>query len=209
MSNNAQACVGHYKLDDNAASTAVVDDTGTKNGVYKDGIGAVNTSTGASTGVINGAIDFDTDEWVDVAGLGQTIKTIVMWCNPDAINVTGTLIDLNGTDFLNHTNATITPGGFSGGVQVIYVDGEVSATVTAGNWHMVAITSTTGYLANGVDIARLQGTDYFDGYLDNIMLFTRTLSPDEIKALYNAGNGLAHVGELDRAEQFTRTLRRQ
>ncbi len=67
MSSLEEACVGHWKMNDDAATATVVDAMGDHNGTYKDGSGNINTSTGASTGKIGGALDFDGDEYVEIA----------------------------------------------------------------------------------------------------------------------------------------------
>lgn len=60
-------CVAHWAMNDNAATATVADSVGSHNGTYKDGDGDVNTDTGSVTGKINGALDFDGDEYVEVA----------------------------------------------------------------------------------------------------------------------------------------------
>lgn len=60
--------IAHYKMNDDAATAVVVDATSDHNGTYKDAGGDLNTDTGASTGKINGALDFDgTDECIEIA----------------------------------------------------------------------------------------------------------------------------------------------
>lgn len=51
--------VAHYKMNDNAATSVVVDEVGNSNGTYKGPDGDLNTDVGASTGKINGALSFD------------------------------------------------------------------------------------------------------------------------------------------------------
>jgi len=49
--------IGHWKMNDDAATATVVDETGNHDGTYKNASGNLNTDTGASTGRIGGAID--------------------------------------------------------------------------------------------------------------------------------------------------------
>ena len=94
----------------------------------------------------------------------------------------------------------MTVNGFAAGsTEVIYVDGVVGTTVTA-NWHHIVITATVGFTASDLDIGRLQGSGYFDGLIDNVMLFDTTLNIDEAKALYHGGHGteITEVIDLDR-----------
>lgn len=77
--------IAHYKMNDDAATAVVVDETGNHNGTYKDAGGDLNTDTGASTGKTNGALAFDgTDEYVEIADhadlrFGTGDFSIVVW----------------------------------------------------------------------------------------------------------------------------------
>lgn len=84
------ALIAHWKMDDNAASEVVTDETGNHDGAYQDTSGNLNTSTGASTGHIDGALDLDgTDEYIlvtDHADFSPTIGlsfSITAWCYMD------------------------------------------------------------------------------------------------------------------------------
>lgn len=60
--------IAWWKMNDNAASATVVDETGNHNGTYKDSGGDLNTETGSVAGKINNSLDFDgTDEYVEIA----------------------------------------------------------------------------------------------------------------------------------------------
>ena len=197
--------VGHWKCNDNAASTAVIDSVGTANGVYTDNATPVNTSTGtvASKAGVGTALDLDTDEWINVGNAAVSVRSISMWINADAINVTGHLIDLDGTNYVKQTNATLSVGGFAGSTEVIYVDGAVGATITA-NWHHVVVTATAAFTASDMDIGRLEGSEYFDGLIDNVMLFDSTLNIDQVKALYSAGHGTEIAADTDESRRIKR-----
>lgn len=169
------APVGHWRMNDNAASAVVVDSTGAKNGTYKDGGVNVNTSTGSVAGKKNLALDLDTNEHIDIGNHGSSIKSIAVWCKPDAVDVTDYLIDLNGIDYITIVNGTVTQNGFGTGTQIIYVDGVVAATVTA-DWHLIILTSTDGFTASDLDIGRLGGVGYFNGLVDNVMFFDTVLT---------------------------------
>lgn len=81
---------------------------------------------------------------------------------------------------------------------------------TPGTWYLLAVTKTSGTYTiwiNGVPstgtsqtnstpiprptaplmIGQAEGLGYFDGFLDEIEIFTRALSATEIQAIYNAG----------------------
>lgn len=193
--------IAHWKCNDNAASTTVVDCIGGNSDVYTDNATGVNTSTGtvASNSYVGTGLDLDTDEWIDVGNQGGSVKSISLWCNPDAVNVTDYLIDLDGTNYITIVNGTVTVNGFAGSTEVIYVDGAVISTVTA-NWHHVVVTATAAFTASDTDIGRLEGSGYFNGLIDNVMLFDTTLNIDQVKALYNGGRGteIPAVTDIDR-----------
>ena len=197
--------IGHWKLNDNAATTTVLDDLGANNGVYTDNVTGVNTSTGsvASNSSVGTALDLDTDEWIDVGNQGSSIKTISLWCKPDSIAGLDYLIDLNGSDAIGILTGTITLLGFAGSTEVIYVDGVVGTTITA-NWHHVVVTATAGFTASDLDIGRYEGTSYFDGLIDNVMLFDTTLNIDQVKALYGGGHGTEIAADIDESRRIKR-----
>ena len=197
MSRLQDALVAHYKMNDNLATSAVVDSTGTKNGVYTDGVTPVNTSTGSVAGKVNSALDLDTNEWINVGAHGATIKkTIAMWVNPDAVNVTDGIIQLNGSVVAKITNGTVTMAGWT-----IYIDGEVGTAVTA-DWHFIAFTNDTGSDADILQIGKDYAFTYFNGIVDNVMLFTEELTPDEIRRLYNNGHGSEILAEAECTRRF-------
>lgn len=198
--------IAHWKCNDNAASTTVVDSVGSANGVYTDNVTGVNTSTGsvASKAYVGTALDLDSDEWINVGNQAGSVKSISLWCNPDDVTAhTDYLIDLDGTNYITIVNGTVTVNGFAASTEVIYVDGAIASTVTA-NWHHIVITATAGFTASDLDIGRLEGSGYFDGLIDNVMLFDMTLNIDEVKALYHGGHGTEIVGVIDDTRRIPR-----
>lgn len=91
-------------------------------------------------------------QYIDIGSGPLGVKTIVFWVKPNAVNVTDYPIDLNGNS-VRIVNGTVTLQGFTGGTNIIYVDGAVDTTITAA-WHMIAITCTTGRNCTDFDIAR-------------------------------------------------------
>lgn len=148
-------------------------------------------------GKINGAFDFNgTSDFGEVGDTASDVKSIVMWVNPDDVTAhTDSIIDLNGTDYITIVNGTVTKNGFATGTQIIYVDGTVASTVTA-NWHLIVLTSTVGFTADDLDIGR-KGSGYFDGKIDNVMIFSVELSQDEVNILYNNGAATEIHAELN------------
>jgi len=197
--------VAHWKCNDNAASTTVIDSVGTANGVYTDNATGVNTSTGsvASGSGVGTALDLDTDEWINIGNAGMTVKSISLWAKPDSVTVVTTnFLDLNGTDYFGQLNGTIVGAAFA--TYVVYVNGELGTTITT-DWNHIVITSTGGGIASDLDIGRLEaaGPIYSNGLKDNVMLFDTTLNIDQVKALYNGGRGteIPAVTDIDRRIQ--------
>lgn len=97
---------------------------------------------------------------------------------------------------------------------------DVSTTLPTGNWHHIVLRydGTTfssyqnntlidsknigsitidwsGYIGSDVGIGRMEQAGsyyYFDGKIDEVMIWNRALSTDDIAVLYNSGSGLAY-----------------
>lgn len=122
--------------------------------------------------------------YIDIGTGPASVKTVALWVNPVAVNVTDSPIDLNGTDFLTIVNGTLTQNGFAGGTAVLYTDGVAAAvTVTAGAWYHIAITDTVAKDAADFDIGR-ETANYFDGLIGDVRLYSTVLSAMEMKDLY-------------------------
>lgn len=235
-------CVAHYKMDDNADSTTVIDAIGTSNGTA-----ARNTSLMHTVGIIGGAITFNgSDDYVDTNNAFNTVLnsnfTTIIWFNAtdlpeDAVH--GGLFGNNGNDRkfylkintdgkltvlyqvsseegynLFTTNDAVTNGA-DGWNQLacivesidvsttritIYLNGvsigtKTSSSTTMANWnstenHFIGMVGSDGEVAGGWP---------FNGIIDNVMIFNKALSADEIALLYNTDNGFALTGEADAA----------
>lgn len=122
--------------------------------------------------------------YIDIGSGPSSVKTVTLWVNPVAVNVTDSPIDLNGTDFLTIVNGSLTKNGFAGGTTVLFTDGVKDAvTVTAGAWYFVAITDTNAKNASDFDIAR-ETANYYDGLIGDVRLYSTVLSTLEINNLY-------------------------
>ncbi len=86
------ALVARWQLDDDAASTTVVDDIGTNDGTLVDATGDANTDAHSTLGRGNGALVFDgTDDYVVVADdvvfdINETLSVFV-WAKNDSDNL--------------------------------------------------------------------------------------------------------------------------
>ena len=72
-----------------------------------------------------------------------------------------------------------------------YVDGALGDTVSAGGWHHVAITGMTVNIDEDIRFgARYNGSQFFDGEINEISLWNKTLSLAEVQELFNDGVAL-------------------
>jgi hypothetical protein len=73
------------------------------------------------------------------------------------------------------------------GVSKLYVNGaEVSyASQTQGAGTMTSYPNTGFILGNGAD----SGQHYFDGKMDNVMIYAKALTPAQVYALYKSQSG--------------------
>ena len=123
---------------------------------------------------------------IDIGTGPASVKTVAMWFKPDDVTAhTDTIIDLNGTDYLEVINGTLTQNGFAGGTAVLYTDGVAAAvTLTAGRWYHVGITDTSAKNANDFDIGRKDAA-YTDGIVAGVRLYSTLLTPQQMKTLYD------------------------
>ncbi|MDZ7611400.1 MAG: LamG-like jellyroll fold domain-containing protein [Candidatus Moranbacteria bacterium] len=111
-------------------------------------------------------------------------KTISFWIKADD-TTSRKVMDIDGTDQIEiDASSNIVATSFPD--PTVYVDGSSASATIDSNWHHVVITDTTGVTASALDLARVS-TDYFDGALDEIRLYDRVLSSDEISKLYRHG----------------------
>jgi hypothetical protein len=178
-----------------SAYTIVEDETGNYNGVPKKNTTTVNTiEIGNVNGKINGCATLDgVNENIAFSASLPTIRTIAMWIKPQNLTTTQTLFALSSTVYLSLAgfDAGIDANGFSSGTNVIYVDGKVDSTIPDQGWHHVVLTNTNGY--DGSEFNKIgrrgSGTYYFKGSIDNVRLYNRTLSAEEVGQLYKEGLG--------------------
>jgi hypothetical protein len=214
-------CIAAYKMNDNAASTTVVDSRGLSNGTAQQ-----NTSVLHTTGKVGGALTFNgSSDYVAITSPSQIDITaaplsVFAWVYPAVSAVSGYVVckNLSASSniqyalYWNGTNFYVT----------CYLEGEIKTTsangsVLAGQWSFVGFTwdgtsvkcfvdgsqsgntgSYTGSLTSRAycNIGRREtAATYFTGSLDNVMIFNKTLSAIEIAFLYNDGYGTEELPE--------------
>lgn len=117
------------------------------------------------------------------------INSIAFWASSSA--TTQSIIDLNGsTTYISVSSDTLIANGFTD--PKIYIDGVLLNTLPTGSWHHVVITTTTPINATNY-VMGYANSDYFYGYLDDVRVYNRVLSPQEISRLYEWAPGpVAH-----------------
>ncbi|MHC4457121.1 MAG: LamG domain-containing protein [Planctomycetota bacterium] len=217
MASMATHCVGHWKMNDNAANAAVSDCSGGGNhGTFNDPTGDPNTDQHCVTGKINAALSFDgSDDFVDVGYvIGDGAYTKAAWVKRQG----GVQNNIISADAWSHV--LWAPSSYSfklsaghnyhepGGGHDLVQDSETLDEA----WHFVAVTFDpdveSGKMvlykdgaavdeANNVPTQLLGKTyigqfltDYnFEGSIDNVMIFDKALTAEEIQTLYNGGQG--------------------
>lgn len=135
------------------------------------------------------ALSFDgANDYVDGGNMSSTtisaspIKTISFWMKADDIT-TRPVINIDGTDKVDIGTNAIVATSFP--ASTIYIDGTAGSTITTG-WHHVVITDTIGVIPINFQIGT-DGTNYFDGILDEVRLYNRVITSSEITRLYRMG----------------------
>ena len=205
--------VSYWKLDE--ASGAVVDSRDSNNGTNSG-------ASPGSTGKINDAYDFAGGDYIgfgdpDNLQLGST-GAISCWIYSTNSANYRTIIS-KGNSITGRNGYEIYHDGF-GNITGMLASGSAVAWITIGGfaineWVHIVFTwnATTAYIYRNAlspqsgstvvpvsDVYNLvigesasnAGTDYFIGLIDEVGIWNRQLTGDEVTDLYNSGNGLAY-----------------
>jgi hypothetical protein len=204
-------CVGHWKMNDNAGNTTVVDSSG--NG--KNGTAQQNTSVLHTTGKIDGALTFNgTSDYVNIGNvIGAGAYTKVAWVKREAGNYYNNIVSSESLSHAIYAPYTYSFKLTAGHVNPFNQVQDTTAALEVGVWYQVAVTFnpsvSSGQMVlykNGTQVATANNvptqaastktyigrfaTGYaMKGSIDNVMIFNRALTAEEIQALYNEGNG--------------------
>jgi len=188
----------YYKFEESSGNATDSHDT---NDATASGI------TYGATGRIGDAFTFQYDEADHVTTPSISITSVSLWIKVDEIRSPGAQsffldardgisnawmrFDNVGGDAILDWN----PGGWT----TVYLDGSVVSpdveVLTNGTWyHIVAIS------AGGTDDLKI-GADrsnagIFDGEIDEVGIWNRTLSPSEISDLHNNGSGITYTNDF-------------
>jgi len=168
-----------------------------------DGVGAyIDAGIDDAFNFNNGTGDFTIDAWINIAQFSTWDSTII---------TKATMNPFTGWSFYVYADGRLAFGGAG-----VWEFSSAAGAITTGSWFHVAVTKSGGtykLLKNGVEVAsashgNLQtsaasltiGTDFhglnqfgdnvdlrFNGLIDEVEIFNRALSADEIGTIYNAG----------------------
>ena len=226
-------CVAQYKMNDNAASTTVVDSQGFSNGTAQQ-----NTSVLHATGKIGGALTFNgTSDYVDTnstfVSVFQNSFTISVWARPSALQSSSIIgfyssglddpliyvgdlnrrmeaeYKINSTTFFykssSPTNINSSP--YTAWGHLIFRATKLSSSQASfgifinnsqiGTDQTVDLNMADFSLAGNILIGNdsVSSPYFFTGDIDNVCIFNKALSTDEIAFLYNNGNGTENLFE--------------
>ncbi|MEM7827041.1 MAG: LamG-like jellyroll fold domain-containing protein, partial [Candidatus Aenigmatarchaeota archaeon] len=193
-SNNSEILAPNYTGFDLMAYYTFDEGTGTllkdysgfeNNGTLKNGTNTCynNDCPTWVNGKFSYGLQFDgINDYVDCGDVG-TVKTIEFWIKTNTL--TEDILQLNSSVNVSVSEGTISANGFSS--PTIYVNGAEGSTLTT-QWSHVAITTNSGINANEVKLGAV-GTSYFNGTIDEVRIWNRVLTTDEI-LIHNASHPL-------------------
>jgi len=205
--------LGHWRLDESGPTVTAVDSAGSNDGTLM-GFLADPSRSWLSAGRVDGALDFDGDDDMIFVGDAPELDnvaalSVAVWIRPETVgeNTRGTMVS-NAVSGDNMPGAGWTLRVTSTESAVFQVDGDAAdlqlrssdASIAIGAWRHVIDGSEATYdrLLDGggarVDdsAATLRfgetpdGSSAFDGVLDDIRIYDRILSPEDVRALYDA-----------------------
>jgi hypothetical protein len=116
---------------------------------------------------------------------GTAVTAIELWIKPDSVTVP--LVDLNGTAKVSLAAGVVSTAGITS--PTIYVNGVATTAVTTGVWQHVVVTWSTGINASNLNLGK-DGGSYYDGLIDEVVLWTATMSAGTVTSRYAAGVGV-------------------
>ncbi len=232
---SAPPLVGHWKMNDNAASTTVVDATGNSH----DGTASEDTSGLTTTGKIGTALQFAiaSSQYVTIADhadlrMDVTGGTVCCWVKWDGdFTATGSSSPRIWAR-ASYTGLVIVEanGRLTGQAGGANFSTDSSQGVVSGAWVHVAVVfdpvaGTRRIYVNGVDkttsgvsgpmpastaydfflAARTTSSGYFGGVIDDFRIYARPLTEGEILKIYNGGDGTEEVKVPDRGDLWIKS----
>jgi hypothetical protein len=202
-------CIAYYKLDnDGSGGVSLVDSTGNGNTLTNEGGVTLGTGIIAGDGVFDGSSQYLAVNNATPFTSGNF--SVSLWVNPSDLTNYLSIFGAGGSGgFAINSNAN------SGGIDVndstAASDISTTGNLSVGVWANIVVTNQSGVTSLYVNrvfqasttqsmriIANLNiGAVYndftwFNGQIDEVGVWNRALSNNEILALYNAGSGLTY-----------------
>ena len=231
--------VAYYSMDDNLATTNVIDSLGNYDGTLAGGDNTDDLSSAGKIGtslLLNGADDYINLDTLLGGISSNTQGTWTAWVKPVDATPTGSGVifeagDTNVNEFLNLYNdasSDLRSQLYDAGTRHIYID-TPSGAFKDGQWSFIAIvqngTSPMLYVNGtaqtltyqdqsdltlwmsalaGVDNFRIGcanhnnggNTAFFNGNIDEVGIWNRSLTAEEILYLWNDGDGVSYEVEI-------------
>lgn len=212
--------IAHWKLNDNAASTTVIDAMGTYNGTYISAGGSANTADHGVVGKVNNALDFvGDDDYIEIADNTifspvDTPFSISAWVNMHEATLFAIASKgISGTDgeWRFHVDSVdrlaIYLWDESINKYIERVDNALDMTDHENTWVHLVGTYDGGILAEGLKIylngERVDNKSYYSGSFDGIENLTHAVWIGRYNDDYSNGvidNVMFFNIELDNAE---------
>ena len=172
---------GEWLLEERSGTSAT-DSSGNGN------TGTLSNSPTWTRGKIGSALSFNgSNQSVSVASTINGVKSVSFWVKPTS--TTESMIALTGSARITASGGTISATGFTS--PTIYVNGVISSTLTANIWQYITVTTGTGINASALTFG-LANSVYFNGLLDQIRMYTYTLSPAQVAWNFSRGKAIAY-----------------
>lgn len=178
--------VGYWKMDESSGNTA--DSSGNSTTLTN------NNTTAYAAGKFGNAGSFTAASlhYFSTATTISGVKTAAFWVNPSA--TTDEYINLTASAYITSSSGTVSATGFTS--PSIYVNGTLNGTITASAWNHVVITTDTAIDANQFEAGRANNS-YVNGKMDEVRIYNRALSPNEVSQLYNFAPSPVGYWKLD------------
>jgi len=161
------------------------------------GYSATSSSLSPILGRIGQGLTFNgTNDYASVGDMtdASAVKTLTFWIKADDTTIRG-IIDMTTSARIELDGSSqITATGWTS--PIYYVDTISGSRTIDTDWRHIVITSSTGVSPDDFEIGRANGS-FFNGILDEVRLYDKVLSQDEINALYKQGGTLVLNAPMD------------